>query len=187
MTRLSFASVFFKSSHLYSVQYLDLFGEEFSQKSIERMDSLIFQKKFLNHSLETCSVESVCIIKHYLGLKESYFYCHSLSLSPIILTPPCVLCLTFCLQCLINSAEGKLSYSALFIIIFLQAVLTMKTVSKHPVNWVMVNWVRCATIYGVWSFRICPRRKGLSKHCGLKLRIPIYVILRKTYFPRLYI
>lgn len=73
MTRLSFASVFFKSSHLYSVQYLDLFGEEFSQKSIERMNSLIFQKKFLNHSLETCSVESVCIIKYYLGLKRIIF------------------------------------------------------------------------------------------------------------------
>lgn len=55
-------------------------------------------------SLETCCVESRCISKHQLGLKESYFYCHSRNLS-IVLTPPC----TFCLQHLTKSAEGKLS------------------------------------------------------------------------------
>lgn len=90
-----------------------------------------------------------------LVLKESYFCCHKLS--PIVFTPPCIFCLTFCLQHLTNSAEGKLSYSALFVIFFPQAVLAMKKkIPKHPI---CLTENECATTYGVECFRISPGAK----------------------------
>lgn len=117
----------------------------------------IYFQFFFPCSLATCSDESMCVNKRQLGLKELHFYCLSHNLSPIVLTPPCIFCLTYCLQLLSNSAEGLNILLSSIHHSFVQAELTATTTNKSQ-NTRMVIRYNMPPFMGL-SFRTSPFAK----------------------------
>lgn len=120
-------------------------------------DSWQFILFFFPCSLATCSDESMCVNKRQPGLKELYFYCLSHNLSPIVLTPRCIFCLTYCLQLLSNSAEGLNILLSSINHSFVQAELTATTTNKSQ-NTRMVIRYNMPPFMGL-SFRTSPVAK----------------------------